>query len=96
MHRVVMQKVRQRGQQHFHRVLSAHDIIVTPTTPAPAPAIPASAFTGGDLNLSRAAVAMRFMAPANLLGLPSISLPVGATASGGLPLGCGQLVTLAL
>ncbi|TVQ95553.1 MAG: Asp-tRNA(Asn)/Glu-tRNA(Gln) amidotransferase subunit GatA [Deltaproteobacteria bacterium] len=79
------QRVRTKFRQDFERAFSLCDVILTPTTPSPA-------FRLGEriddpLSMYLADI---FTIPANLAGLPAMSVPV-AHSSGGLPIGV-QLV----
>ncbi|HUX76239.1 MAG TPA: amidase [Anaerolineae bacterium] len=80
------QRVRTRMMADFDRVLEGVDVIVTPTTALPAPAIPRAALPHGDSDLTTLTEIMRFVTPANLTGLPAISFPAGYNEAG-LPIG---------
>lgn len=72
---------------HFKRVMADIDFIVTPTTPMTAPIMKKSVLRDpGETNLTLTSKLMRYMAPSNFLGLPSISVPVGKD-TGGMPIG---------
>lgn len=76
------QKVRTLIRQEFETVFGAYDLIIGPTTPTAAPKIgekvtdPATVYANDLLTV-----------PANLAGLPSLTLPCGFTEEEGLPLG---------
>ena len=79
------QAARARIVEDFERAFgSGIDLLFTPTTPTPA-------FKAGEKTADPVAMYLAdiFVCPANLAGLPAISLPIGR--SGGLPLG-GQLI----
>jgi Asp-tRNA(Asn)/Glu-tRNA(Gln) amidotransferase A subunit family amidase len=62
------------------------DAIVTPSTGCTAPLLPADALRSGESNLELTGEIMRFAFPANLSGLPAVSVPVGYDGDG-LPIG---------
>lgn len=76
------QKVRTLIRQEFETVFGAYDLVIGPTTPTPAPKIgekitdPVTVYANDLLTV-----------PANLAGLPSLTLPCGFTEEEGLPLG---------
>jgi aspartyl-tRNA(Asn)/glutamyl-tRNA(Gln) amidotransferase subunit A len=74
------QKVRALIRRDFEEAFSACDVIATPTTPTPAFRLGEK--TGDPLQMYLADI---FTVPANLAGVPGISLPCGF--AGGLPVG---------
>jgi Asp-tRNA(Asn)/Glu-tRNA(Gln) amidotransferase A subunit family amidase len=80
------QKVRTRLINNFNKTFEKVDLILTPTTGLPAPAIAQKSLPNGDSDLSTLIEIMRFATPANLTGLPAISFPVGYNENN-LPLG---------
>jgi aspartyl-tRNA(Asn)/glutamyl-tRNA(Gln) amidotransferase subunit A len=75
----------ERGRRNIHAAFAQVDVLVTPTTAMPAPAIAdlranAEALRPAELKL------LRNTRPFNVWGLPAISVPCGFTQSG-LPIG---------
>ncbi len=75
------QKVRTKIREDFDNVFAACDLIVTPTSPTPAFKIGEK--TGDPLSMYLSDV---YTIPANLAGLPAISIPCGFSREG-LPVG---------
>ena len=72
-------------RENIRRVFETVDVIVTPTTPAPASKI-ADLKQNPDLLRPHELMLLRNTRPFNVWGLPAISIPCGRT-SGGLPVG---------
>jgi aspartyl-tRNA(Asn)/glutamyl-tRNA(Gln) amidotransferase subunit A len=68
------------------------DALVVPTTPIPAPLIGEESTRIGEKDYPTRALLLRLNRPANLAGVPAISIPCGFTSSG-LPVGL-QLIGL--
>jgi Asp-tRNA(Asn)/Glu-tRNA(Gln) amidotransferase A subunit family amidase len=83
---VQAQRIRTRAVTYFLSELTKADVIATPTTPITAPEILERALPHGEANVGQAMQVTRFINPANLTGLPAISLPAGYDRRG-LPLG---------
>ena len=74
-----------RMHSEIDQVLADIDVIVTPTTPIPAPAL-AELKQNPDLLRPRELTLLRNTRPFNVWGLPAIGVPCGFTGSG-LPIG---------
>ena len=77
------QRVRAQAMAAWAQLFTQVDMLVTPATGTTAAVLPAAT---DWLDVTTATRYMRFALPANLLGLPSLALPVGYNAAG-LPLG---------
>ena len=75
----------QKMRTEIGRVFEKVDVLVTPTTPVAAPAI-VELKQNLDLLRPRELLLLRNSRPANMWGLPAISVPCGFTAAG-LPIG---------
>jgi len=76
------QKVRTLIKNDFENAYKACDVIVAPTTPAPA--FKAGEKTGDPLQMYLADI---YTLSANLAGIPALSIPCGLTEGQGLPVG---------
>jgi len=81
-------ELREKFIQQFHLTLEAAgvDALAVPTTPITAPLIGQEAIHLGDKDHSTRALLLRPNRPANLAGVPAISVPCGFTPAG-LPVG---------
>ena len=81
-------ELREKFVQQFHAAVSESgvDALVVPTTPIPAPLIGEESTTINGKDHATRALLLRLNRPANLAGVPAITLPCGLT-SDGLPLG---------
>src|SRR5262249_3040715 len=78
---------RRKVEQEFATALKRVEAILTPTSPIAAPGIGESQVrTGGERETAVRAELLRMTRPANLAGLPAVSIPCGFT-SHGLPIG---------
>ncbi|MGH9320261.1 MAG: amidase [Vicinamibacteria bacterium] len=76
-------RARRRIVRSFRIAFEEIDVLVAPTTPAPAPSIGATVLENGEELRSGL---LRLVSPFNTVGFPAISLPCGNT-SAGLPIG---------
>jgi len=81
-------ELREKFIQQFRaaHLESGVDALVVPTTPIPAPMIGEESTTINGKDYATRALLLRLNRPANLAGIPAITLPCGLTHSG-LPLG---------
>jgi len=75
----------QRLRREIGHIFESVDVLVTPTTPIPAPRID-ELKEKPDLLRPRELILLRNTRPFNVWGLPAISVPCGFT-KGGLPIG---------
>jgi Asp-tRNA(Asn)/Glu-tRNA(Gln) amidotransferase A subunit family amidase len=75
----------EQSRREIRAVFNDVDLLVTPTTPIPAPVI-AELQENPDLLRPRELVLLRNTRPVNVWGLPAISIPCGFTKAG-LPIG---------
>lgn len=80
------QRVRAEAIHKFSHVFEEVDALITPTTARTAPPILADSLAVGEADLRTQHELMKFVTPANLTGMPAISLPAGYDGNG-LPIG---------
>jgi Asp-tRNA(Asn)/Glu-tRNA(Gln) amidotransferase A subunit family amidase len=85
-------RVRERAKRHrvaaarrFAALFDDVDVIVTPSTGATAARIEPDLFPHGELNVAHLQALIRFTSHGNLIGNPSMTVPIGFHA--GLPIG---------
>lgn len=79
------QQIRHKLQQSFERVFRKVDALVSPTLPIQVPNIGEEQSTINGKVVDTVESLMRLVGPANLLGLPALSVPCGVL--GGMPVG---------
>lgn len=70
----------------FHRLFREVDFVISPTIPVPAVPIGTQTARLGNHEVSISEAYCRYTAPANMTGIPALSVPCGLT-KGGLPIG---------
>jgi Asp-tRNA(Asn)/Glu-tRNA(Gln) amidotransferase A subunit family amidase len=80
------QRIRTRAVRYFLSALTRADVIATPTTPITASQIEERSLPEGKSDVSQVIEVMRFVNPANLSGLPAITVPAGYDGTG-MPIG---------
>jgi Asp-tRNA(Asn)/Glu-tRNA(Gln) amidotransferase A subunit family amidase len=80
------QRMRTRAMDAFANIFKGVDVVVSPATAVLAPPISQQILSHGVADMGVVAELMRFVVPANMTGLPAISLPVGYSRAG-LPIG---------
>ncbi len=87
MEYVNAQRQRTRAMEALKFIFKKVDVIATPGSAIPAPAIEPEAVSFGVLDGTNSGKLMRFSFLANLTGIPGLVLPVGYTETSGLPIG---------
>jgi len=90
VHYIKAQRLRAIIQKEFAEVFRKIDIFALPIAPTTAPPIGAETVSIGGMEMDLGVAYLRFACPANLTGLPAISIPCGL-GKDGLPIGL-QLV----
>lgn len=86
------QRLRTQIQAAWKEMFSSLDVLLAPTVPAVAADAENPVFEWAEGDVEPATTTyVRFSAPANLTGLPAISVPVGTSRAEGLPMGA-QLI----
>jgi Asp-tRNA(Asn)/Glu-tRNA(Gln) amidotransferase A subunit family amidase len=80
------QRVRAQFHRDFQRLFERVDVIATPTSACTAPPLRDDMLETGESDVPLVDKIMRYVRPANFLGLPSISVPAGYDEKG-LPIG---------
>lgn len=83
---VSAQRIRTLFRREFDALWQKIDVLVTPTTPMPAPLLDQETVEIGGQQEDTRAAATRLVRGINFIGEPALSLPCGATRSG-LPIG---------
>ncbi len=81
------QRVRARCAQHFQRVFAHADFIATPSMPVVAPLAARAALRSGESSVTTTVKLMTYTLPANFLGYPAVTVPVGVCPDTGAPVG---------
>lgn len=81
------QRIRTHMMKIMEEIFKTVDVIVTPTIPITAPTIYKDALAYGESDTTVISELMRYMFLANFTGIPAISIPIGLTEKGKLPVG---------
>lgn len=71
------QQARRRVARHWDAAFSSVDVIATPTAAILPPRLPKDRLLSGVSNLGQMLQIMKYVTPANMLGLPAVSVPAG-------------------
>ncbi len=80
------QRMRIAATRRFVQVFDHCDVLITPASPTPAPAIGNNTLTLNGVEYDLRLATTRLVRPINLAGIPAVSMPCGL-ASNGLPMG---------